>query len=75
MLIGLRLPHHVGWRELIVIGCTASIGFSVGLFFCAALTSPGQIRSEISMGVLVTVSALPLSLIVARLLRVGRFAR
>ncbi len=75
MLAGLRLPHHVGWRELIVIGCTAAISFSVGLFFCAALISPGQIRSEISMGVLMTVGALPLSLIVARLLRVGRFAR
>ena len=75
VLAGLRLPHHVSWRDLIVIGCGAAIGFSVGLFFCAALIPPGQIRSEISMGVLLTLAGLPLALIAARLLGVGRFAR
>ena len=75
VLAGLRLPHHVSWRDLIVIGCGAAIGFSVGLFFCAALIPPGQIRSEISMGVLLTMAGLPLALIVAKLLGVGRFAR
>lgn len=75
VLAGLRLPHHVSWRDLIVIGCGASIGFSVGLFFCAGLIAPGQIRSEVSMGVLLTIAGLPLALIAARLLGVGRFAR
>lgn len=75
VLAGLRLPHHVSWRDLIVIGCGAAIGFSVGLFFCAALIPPGQIRSEISMGVLLTLAGLPLALIAAKLLGVGRFAR
>ena len=74
-LAGLRLPHPLSWRDLITIGCAAAIGFSVGLFFCAALIPPGQLRSEISMGVLLTLAGLPLALIVARLLRVGRFAR
>lgn len=74
-LSGLRLPHDVTWRELIVLGCCAAIGLSVGLFFCSALIGPGQIRSEISMGVLLTVLGLPIALLVARLLRVGRFAR
>ena len=75
VLVGLRLPHHVSWRELIVIGCGAAIGFSVGLFFCAALIPPGQLRSEVSMGVLLTLAGLPLALIAAKLLGVGRFAR
>ena len=70
---GLHLPQHMGWRDLIVIGITAAIGFSVGLFFCAALMSPGQIRSEISMGVLLTVAGLPLALLAGRMLGVGRF--
>jgi Na+:H+ antiporter, NhaA family len=69
----LHLPHGVGWRELIVIGLASANGFSVGLFFCAELLAPGQLRSETSMGVLLTLAAAPLALVVARLLRVGRF--
>ena len=33
LLAGLHLPHRVGWRELIVGGLIAAMGFSVGLFF------------------------------------------
>ena len=72
---GLHLPHGVGWRDLIVVGFTAAIGFSIGLFFCTALLSPGQLRAETSMGVLLTLAGGPLALVSARLLRVGRFAR
>jgi NhaA family Na+:H+ antiporter len=73
-LAGFHLPSQVGWRELTVIGFTAAIGFTVGLFFCAALLPPGQVRSEMSMGVLLSLAGAPLALGVARLLRVGRFA-
>jgi hypothetical protein len=69
------LPHRLGWRELISIGFASAIGFSVGLFFCAALLPPGQLRSEINMGVLLSVAGLPLALIASKLLGVGRFAR
>jgi len=72
---GLRLPHHVGWRELIVVGFAAAIGFSVALFFSAALLPPGQLRAETSMGALLSLAAAPLALLSARLLGVGRFAR
>jgi len=70
-----HLPHHVGWRELIVIGFTVAIGFSVALFFSAALLPPGQLRAETSMGVLLSLVAAPLAIASARLLRVGRFGR
>jgi Na+:H+ antiporter, NhaA family len=73
-LAGLHLPEQVGWRELTVIGFTAAMGFTVGLFFCAALLPPGQLRSEMSMGVLLSLAGAPLALAFARLLRVGRFA-
>lgn len=72
---GLHLPQRVGWRELIVVGFVAAIGFSVGLFFCTALLPPGQLRAETSMGVLLSLAGGPLALAAARLLRVGRFAR
>ena len=74
VLAGLHLPEDVGWRELTVIGFTAAMGFTVGLFFCTALWPPGQLRSETSMGVLLTLLGAPLALAAARLLRVGRFA-
>ena len=72
-LAGLHLPQQVGWRELTVIGFTAAMGFTVGLFFCAALLPPGQLRSEMSMGVLLSLAGAPLALASAKLLRVGRF--
>jgi NhaA family Na+:H+ antiporter len=72
---GLHLPHGLGWRELPVVGLLAAIGFSVGLFLCTALLPPGQLRSEMSMGVLLSLAAGPLAILFGRLLRVGRFAR
>ena len=74
MLAGLHLPHRIGWRELIVGGLIAAMGFSVGLFFSSALFPPGQLRSETSMGVLLSFMAAPLAFVAARLLGVGRFS-
>jgi len=72
-LAGLHLPHRIGWRQLIVIGISAAIGLSVGLFFSAALIAPGQLRSEISMGVVLTTVGLPAAVLAAKLLAVGRY--
>jgi len=72
---GLHLPLSLGWRELVVVGFIAAIGFSVGLFFCTALSPPGQRHSETSMGVLLSLAGAPLALLAARLLGVGRFGR
>ena len=73
MVIGLHLPHRIGWRELFVGGLIAAMGFSVGLFFASAHFPPGQLRSEASMGVLLSFAAAPLAIVAARLLGVGRF--
>jgi NhaA family Na+:H+ antiporter len=74
LAVGLNLPQRVGWRELIVAGLIAAIGFSIGLFLCAALLPPGQVRSETSMGALLSLAGAPLAFVVAWLLRVGRFS-
>jgi NhaA family Na+:H+ antiporter len=74
-LVGFHLPHGFGWRDLIVVGLCSAIGLSVGLFFATGLTAPGQLRSEISMGVLVTIAALPMALIFSKLLGAGRYGR
>jgi NhaA family Na+:H+ antiporter len=72
---GLRLPHTVGWRELLVVGFASAIGFTIGLFLCAALLSAGQLRTETSMGVLMCLLGAPLAILTAKALGVGRFAR
>ena len=51
------------------------MGFCVGLFFSTALLPPGQLRSEVSMGVLLSLAAAPLALGAAIILRVGRFSK
>ena len=55
--LGLHLPHRVGWRELIVGGLIAAVGFSVGLFFHVRRSCPrARLRSEMSMGVLLSLA-------------------
>jgi len=72
---GLRLPSAIGWRDLIVIGFTAAIGFSLALFINDALLPPGQLRTEVGLGVLISLVAAPLALLAAWIFGVGRFAR
>lgn len=72
---GLYLPKGVGWRELTVVGLATAIGFSMGLFFAAAVLPTGQLLSETQMGVLLSLAGAPLAILAAKLLRVGRFAR
>ncbi len=71
---GLHMPRHLGRKDLIVIGFVAAMGFSVGLFFCSALFPPGQLRSEMNMGVLLTLFGGLFALVACRIFRVGRFA-
>jgi Na+:H+ antiporter, NhaA family len=74
VMAGLHLPRRLVWKDLIVIGFVAAMGFSIGLFFCSALFPPGQLKSEMSMGVLLTSIGGLLALIASRVFRVGRFA-
>jgi NhaA family Na+:H+ antiporter len=72
---GLHLPQRVGWREVVVIGCTASVGLLFVLFFATAVMPPGPVLLEMKTGALLTVLGAVLAFAVARVLRVGRFAR
>ena len=72
---GLHLPHRVGWRELAVVGCTASIGLVFAVFFATAVMPAGPLLVELKMGALGTVAGAALAFVGAWLLGVGRFAR
>ena len=73
--VGFHLPQRVGWRELLVGSVIASSGFTVALFMASAALAPGQALAMTRMGVLLTALAVPLGLLLARWLRIGRFER
>jgi NhaA family Na+:H+ antiporter len=70
---GLHLPQRVGWREVVVVGCAAGIGFTVALFFATAAFPPGPLLEQSKLGALLSLSSAMVTLAVARILRVGRF--
>jgi Na+:H+ antiporter, NhaA family len=71
---GLHLPHRVGWRDIAVVGCIASIGLVFALFFSSAVMPPGTLLLEMKLGALITIFGALLAFIAARALRVGRYA-
>ena len=73
--LGLRLPQNVNWKEVVVVGVAAGIGFTVALFFCTASFPPGTRLDEAKMGALLSFSASAFTIVAAMVLRVGRFQR
>ena len=69
------VPPALSYRDLLVLGCTAGIGFTVALFFCTAAFPDGVLLEQTKMGALLSFGAAPLALMMAAALRVGRFAR
>jgi NhaA family Na+:H+ antiporter len=75
LAVGLHLPRRVGWRELLVVACATSSGFTVALFFATGFLPLGAVLQQIKLGALATAAGAFLALAVARQLHVGRFAR
>ena len=68
-LAGASLPEALRPADLVVIGITAAIGFTVSLFFATAAFPAGAALAETKMGALLSFSAAPLALVASRLLR------
>src|SRR5205814_1356205 len=71
--VGFRLPDRFGWRDLVVVGCAAGIGFTVALFFATAAFAAGPMQDQAKLGALLSVSAGVVTLAAAAVLRGGRF--
>lgn len=69
-LLGLRLPVRIRWKDIVVIGCAASIGFTVALFVSTVAFGPGENLDAVKMGSLFSFSGILLTIVVAKLLRV-----
>ena len=72
--IGLRLPAGLLRRDLLVVGLTAAIGFTVALFFATAAFPDGRMLQETKLGALFSLSAAALAPAAAWALGVGRLA-
>lgn len=71
---GFRLPHAFSWREVVVVGLAAGIGFTVALFFATAAFPPGPRLDEAKLGALLSVGGAALTFAAAAILRTGRFS-
>jgi Na+:H+ antiporter, NhaA family len=72
--LGLGLPRNIGWRGLTVISLATSSGFTFALFLTTSAMAIGPAQSQIKLGTLATVVAALLTVIAARVLRVGRYS-
>jgi NhaA family Na+:H+ antiporter len=70
---GLHRTAHVGWKELLVIGCAASIGLTFALFLATAILPLGPLLLQMKTGALLTAGGAVLTFLTAWLLGVGRF--
>ena len=64
---GLARPAGVGYGDVMVIGMTAGIGFTVALFFSTAAFPPGPALDAAKMGALISFLGAPLAIGLARL--------
>jgi NhaA family Na+:H+ antiporter len=74
LLAGLARPSGITRSDVAVVGCVAGIGFTVALFFATAAFPPGSLLDQTKMGALFSFGAAAVTLLAARLLRVGRFS-
>jgi NhaA family Na+:H+ antiporter len=66
---GLHRPHGVSWRDLLVVGIIAGIGFTVALFFATAAFPPGPLLEQSKMGALLSISGGAMAVGIGRLWR------
>lgn len=73
-VLKLGLPDGVTKKDMIVVGCAAAIGFTVSLFMASVAFPAGMVQDAAKMGALFSFFAAPMTFIVAKLLKAGRFA-
>jgi NhaA family Na+:H+ antiporter len=69
----LSLPEGMNYRDLLVAGVMAGIGFTVALFVTTVAFDPGASQDAAKMGALFSFGAAALSVVFAKSLCVGRY--
>jgi NhaA family Na+:H+ antiporter len=70
---GFQLPSRMTWRDVLVVGAAAGVGFTVALFFSTAAFPPGKTLDEAKLGALLSIGSAGVAYLGAALLRTGRF--
>lgn len=73
VLLKLRMPHAMGWQELLVAACATTSGFAFALLFATSALPPGAVLQQAKFGALLTVVGALATVAAARTLRVGRY--
>ncbi len=73
-LMRLEMPQGMNFRDVVVLGCMAGIGFTVALFVATVAFPAGDTLDAAKMGALFSFAAAIVSFVVAIVLRAGRFA-
>ena len=68
---GLRAPGGLSYREILVMGLAAGIGFTVALFFATAAFPSGAALDQAKMGALMSFIAAPLAIGFGRLVGIS----
>jgi len=71
-VLGLGLPEGMSYRELVVVGFIAAIGFTVALFVATVAFPSGATQDAAKMGAVLSFAAAGVAILVARLLGVKR---
>jgi NhaA family Na+:H+ antiporter len=66
--LGMSPPGGLRYRDMVVVGTAAGIGFTVALFFATAAFPPGHVLDEAKMGALLSFAGAPLAIGLGRLL-------
>jgi len=66
---GFRRATGLRWRDVLVLGMLAGIGFTVALFFATAAFPAGRLLDEVKMGALFSFVAAPLGVGLSRIVR------
>ncbi len=74
-IVGFRLPRNFDWKILIVLACASSVGFVFSLFAAQAVFAIGPVLAEVKLGALLTLGGAGVTIGLAWLFGVGRFAR
>jgi NhaA family Na+:H+ antiporter len=66
---GARLPGGLRYVDVLLLGVTAAIGFTVALFFATAAFPAGEALQQTKMGALLSFLSAPVALLLARVVR------
>lgn len=70
--LGFCLPQGMNAKDLLIVSCVAGVGLTVSLFICDVAFTERAVIGAAKMGALLSVLALPLAILIARLVGVKK---